>query len=179
MILVTGLPRSGTSLLMALLQAGGVRVLSDDRRPPDQHNPRGYFEHQAVLDLAADASWLWKLEGQAVKILSRQMEFVPPQLPARVLLLERDLVEVSQSQQRMLGQPSPDLDWPIILQKELRRLKGWLARQSWPLLLVQHRRLLQEPEQVGAELQDFLNFPLDLKAMAAQVDLNLYRNRAC
>lgn len=178
-VIVTGLPRSGTSLLMSMLQAGGIPVHTDARRGPDRHNPKGYFEHSAVLELASDSSWLDQTGGRAVKILTRQMEFVPPQVPARVLLLERNLQEVADSQGRMLGETSPSQDWLELMAKELRRFKGWLARQPWPCLLVEHRRLLDAPLEMAAELQTFLNRPLDLEAMAAQVDASLYRSRSC
>ncbi len=172
LVVVTGLPRSGTSLLMSMLQAGGVELLRDGGRPPDQHNPRGYFE--------LGAPWNWRgAAGKAVKLLNRQLERAELDLPVRVLLLERDLTEVAASQQKMLAQPNDGRDWPDLLRRELLRFQGWLAARPWPLLSVQHRRLLHEPEQVGLELQGFLGRQLDLKAMAAQVDLDLYRNRRC
>ena len=177
-VLVTGLPRSGTSLLMSMLQAGGVPLHVDDQRAPDQHNPHGYFEHSAVLRLSEDRSWLYQAGGQAVKILARQIELVPSDLPARVLLAERDLDEVVQSQQRMRPDAS-GWDWRELLSKELQRLKGWLARQSWPILRVPHRQLMQDPATVAAQIQVFLQRSLDLEAMAAQVDPSLYRNRSC
>lgn len=172
LVVVTGLPRSGTSLLMSMLQAGGLELLSQGGRPADQHNPRGYFETGPEVELRG-------AEGKAVKLLSRQLEKVDLDLPVRVLLVERDLTEVAASQQKMLAQPADDWDWTDLLGRELGRFKGWLAARGWPLLTVQHRRLLQEPRQVGRELQMFLSRPLDLEAMAGQVDLNLYRNRRC
>ncbi len=177
-VLVTGLPRSGTSLLMSMLKAGGIPLLTDDRRAADEHNPPGYFEHSAVLRLNEGASWLYEAGGQAVKILSRQIEFVPSELPARVLLTERDINEVVRSQQRMRPDTSA-LDWGDLLGKELHRLKGWLARQSWPILRVSHRQLVQDPTTAALQIQTFLQRPLDVEAMAAQVDPGLYRNRSC
>lgn len=170
LVVVTGLPRSGTSLLMSMLQAGGVELLTDELRPPDEHNPRGYFEHRAPVT--------WQ-EGKAVKLLNRQLEQVELDLPVRVLLLERNLTEVAASQQKMLGQADDGLNWPDLLNRELSRFKQWLAERSWPLKSVEHRRLLYEPQQVGLELQAFLGRSLDLESMAARVDLDLYRNRQC
>ncbi|MBS2034951.1 sulfotransferase family protein [bacterium] len=176
LIVVTGLPRSGTSLLMSMLEAGGVPVLADQQRPADQHNPRGYYEHGRLLS-DPDPNWLKEHGGQAIKILYRQLENVPADLEARVLLLERDLREVVESQQRM--RPAPDLDWLDLFTRELRRFKGWLARQRWPVLLVQHRRLLQDQQRQLAEIQAFLGLELNLQAMVAQVDPSLYRCRSC
>jgi hypothetical protein len=172
LVVVTGLPRSGTSLLMSMLQAGGVELLSDGRRPPDEHNPRGYFEAGPEVQLHGE-------EGKAVKLLSRQLEKVDLDLPVRVLLLDRDLAEVAASQQKMLAQAADEWDWTDLLGRELGRFKLWLAARGWPLMVVEHRRLLLEPHQVGRELQKFLSRPLDLEAMAGQVDLDLYRNRRC
>ncbi|MFN8611453.1 MAG: sulfotransferase family protein [Vulcanimicrobiota bacterium] len=178
LIIVTGLPRSGTSLLMSMLAAGGLPVLSDSRRPADEHNPRGYFEDSRVLALNSGAvDWLRQHPGHAVKILYRQLELVEADVPARILLLERDLHEVVASQQRMLA--AQDHDWLDLFGRELRRFKGWLARRGWPVLLVPHRSLLQESWRQAAEIQDFLGVSLDLQAMVAQVDPSLYRCRSC
>lgn len=151
-VLVTGLPRSGTSLLMAMLQAGGVLLCSDHQRGPDLHNPRGYFEHSAILALAQESAWLEQHAGQAVKVLSRQIEHVAADLPARVLLLERNLTEVAASQQRMLASESPDWDWPGLLAKEFQRLRGVLARRRWPVAVVSHQRLLRQPPALSRGL---------------------------
>lgn len=176
LVIVSGLPRSGTSLLMSMLQAGGLPVLADEQRPPDQHNPKGYFESSRLLS-EPDGLWLREHQGKAIKILYRQLENLSAGLEARILLMERDVREVVASQQRM--RPAGDLDWANLFTREFRRFKGWLARQPWPVLRVQHRRLLEDcPAQV-AEIQDFLAVPLDLQAMAAQVDPSLYRSRLC
>jgi len=103
---------------------------------------------------------------------------VPSELPARVLLTERDINEVVHSQQRMRPDAS-GLDWGDLLGKELHRLKGWLARQPWPILRVSHRQLVQDPTTAALQIQEFLQRPLDVEAMAAQVDPGLYRNRSC
>ncbi|MBX3169580.1 MAG: sulfotransferase family protein [Candidatus Eremiobacteraeota bacterium] len=171
LVVVTGLPRSGTSLLMSMLQAGGLELVSDGGRPADQHNPRGYFEAGTWSE--ADSG------GKAVKLLDRQLEKADLQGPVRVLLLERDLTEVAASQQKMLGQPPDGRDWPELLSRELHRFKGWLAGRGWPVWRVEHRRLIHQPQEVARELQTFLGRPLDLKAMAGQVDPALYRNRQC
>ena len=175
LIIVSGLPRSGTSLLMSMLQAGGLPCLTDQQRPADEHNPRGYFEHSRVLKLAEGSDWLREHRGKAVKILYRQLELLTPDLPARILLMERNLDEVVLSQQRML--PAAELDWSDLFGRELRRFKGWLARQSWPILLVRHELLLARPTRVAEEIGGFLELPLDFEKMAAQVDPGLYRSK--
>jgi len=164
---------------MSMLQAGGLDLLTDAARPADDHNPRGYFEHSRVLQLAQNADWLQDCGGQAVKILYRQLELVPADLQARVLVVERDLREVVASQQAMLPAQQDNWNWLDLFGREQARFRAWLAQQKWPVLPVAHARLLREPGLVAAELQDFLGRPLDLSAMAARVDPHLYRNRRC
>ena len=91
---VTGLPRSGTSLVMQMLAAGGLPVLTDDARGPDPDNPRGYFEHTGALALARHPAWLAAARGRAVKLVHALLPHVPAELPCRVVLLERNLAEV-------------------------------------------------------------------------------------
>lgn len=179
LVIVTGLPRSGTSLVMSMLQAGGMDLASDDGRPADEHNPRGYFEHSSVLQLAQKSDWLGQCGGQAIKILYRQLEFVPVALAARILVLERDLEEVVASQKLMLPAQQDGWDWLDLFRREQVRFRSWLASQKWPFLVVTHARLLQEPDLVAMEIRDFLERPLNLPAMVAQVDPGLYRNRRC
>src|ERR1700726_4979370 len=99
---VSGMPRSGTSLLMRMLVAGGLPALTDGHRPADHHNPRGYFEDVRARKLAHDSSWIEEARGKAVKIIYRLLPNLPPHLDYRVLFMERDLEEVFDSQQDML-----------------------------------------------------------------------------
>ena len=102
LIVVTGLPRSGTSMLMQMLAAGGVAVLSDELRTADEDNPRGYLEFEPVKNLLKDSHWLFEARGKAIKIIAPLLSALPPGLPCRVILCERDLDEVLDSQERML-----------------------------------------------------------------------------
>jgi hypothetical protein len=101
-IVVTGLPRSGTSLVMQMLAAGGVEVLSDELRQADQDNPRGYLEYQPVKNLLKDSRWLFEARGKAIKIVAPLLVALPSGLACRVILCERDLDEVLDSQERLL-----------------------------------------------------------------------------
>src|SRR5690349_18862446 len=88
---VTGVPRSGTSLMMQMLEAGGISALTDNQRPPDIHNPRGYFEYDLVKRIAQDASWMEAARGKAVKIIYRLLPHLPPEFEYRVVFMDRDL----------------------------------------------------------------------------------------
>jgi hypothetical protein len=108
---VTGAPRSGTSLMMRMLDAGGIPALTDGHRPPDEHNPGGYFEYDPVKRLAENSSWLETARGRAVKVIYRLLPYLPPQVEYRVVFMERDLTEVFESQRAMLrarGDPAAD-----------------------------------------------------------------------
>jgi hypothetical protein len=183
--IVSGLPRSGTSLVMQMLAAGGLPVLTDDARGPDPDNPRGYFEHTGALALARNPAWLAAARGRAVKLVHALLPHVPAELPCRVVLLERNLAEVLASQSAMLrrrGEPEVAADGPRLERafgRQLREVRAQLeARPRTRLLLLEHARVIAEPAAAARELAAFLGGGLDLAAMAAVVDVTLYRQRA-
>lgn len=180
--IVTGMPRSGTSLAMQMLRAGGMPLLTDERRPPDAHNPRGYFEYEPVKRLAADSSWVKSARGQAVKIIYRLLRHLPAGVTYKVLFLERDLVEVFESQQEMLRSKND----PAVLQDRQRILsalagemvnaKTWLAQQAnIEVLAVPYAEVIHHPLERSREIARFLG-GLDESAMAAAVDPALHRH---
>ncbi|MFO0078826.1 MAG: sulfotransferase domain-containing protein [Planctomycetota bacterium] len=180
--IVSGLPRSGTSLMMQLLAAGGLEPLTDQLRTPDQSNPRGYFEYEPVKSLARDQSWLPEARGKVVKIIVQLLDYLPPELPVRTILLERDLDEVLASQAKMLNKSIPPAQWQTL--KETFRKHWEQARQTFSLrpesslIVVNYRELVTSPETVIARLERFLA-PADLRRekMLAAIDPALYRNR--
>ena len=181
--IVSGLPRSGTSLMMQLLAAGGLELLTDELRTPDPSNPRGYFEFEPVKSLARDQSWLPAARGKVVKVIVQLLPFLPADLPLRVILMQRDLDEVLASQATMLKKAIPPVQLQVL--KETFR-KHWeqsrqafAARPGCSLMVVQHRELLTAPDVVIQELESFLA-PATLRReeMLAAVDPTLYRNRA-
>ncbi|MDB6133399.1 MAG: hypothetical protein JWM59_1642 [Verrucomicrobiales bacterium] len=181
-IVVSGLPRCGTSLLMAMLRAGGVPLFTDSLRTADDSNPRGYFEYEPVKRLTPDAPWLPRTAGHAVKIVIPLVRRLPPDFPCDVLLLERAMPEILASQAAMLcrcGMPAADarLLGPAF-ERELRLTHETLA--AWTgcrLLTLQHRALLSRPFEACEETARFLRIPLDSAAMAAVVDPTLHRQR--
>ncbi|HKJ25889.1 MAG TPA: sulfotransferase family protein [Myxococcota bacterium] len=185
-VVVSGAPRSGTSLMMQMLEAGGIAPLADDARPPDAGNPRGYYELEAVKRLPADAGWLARAPGRAVKVI----HVLAPRLPEgpryRVLWMERDLDEVVRSQRALLetlGRPPEDdladARAAEILAQQLAEAAAALdARGDVRRIAVSHARLLAEPGPSVARIAAFLGVPLDLSAMAAAVDPALHRVRS-
>jgi hypothetical protein len=181
--IVSGMPRSGTSLMMRMLDAGGIPAVSDGRRIADGHNPHGYYEDERAGRLAQDSSWMEEARGQAVKIIYRLLPHLPPRLDYRVLFMDRDLHEVYESQQAMLlsrGDPAAEQDRTIIgaLSRELEDAKQWIARQSnIRYLLVPYAEVIRLPQIASAQVAQFLDGNLDEAAMASVVDPGLYRHR--
>jgi hypothetical protein len=184
--LVTGIPRSGTSLLMQMLHAGGLPVLADASRPPDPDNPRGYFELEAVRHTRRDVSWLDAAAGHAVKVVHLLLPELPADRPYRVVSLHRDLREVLASQRAMLlrrGEPlpSPELESRLGATQEAQLLTAERFVESLPgaaLLRVAHADLLRDAGTEARRLAVFLDADLDVAAMAAQVDPSLHRQRS-
>lgn len=182
--IVSGLPRSGTSLVMQMLAAGGAQVLTDGQRTADQHNPRGYFELEAVKHSRSHLSWLDRAEGKAVKVVHLLLPHLPTDREYRVIFIERDLTEVIASQRTMLqqqGRPGatlPDSKLAEIFRKQLAEVRQWLSQNSnFRVLQIQHRDVIEMPLTASQQIATFLGGDLDPRRMAAAVEPNLYRQR--
>jgi hypothetical protein len=182
---VSGLPRSGTSLMMQMLAAGGMTVLSDGDRQADVDNPRGYLEWERIKTLPHDPGCIGEAEGKVVKVISRLLLSLPASHEYRIVFMQRPLPEVLASQDQMLrrrGTYKPDADQEAIsaaFEKHLREVYAWLEAKPYLLTLhVPYRDVLSKPTDVSLQLARFLKLPLDLEAMARQVDESLYRNRS-
>jgi len=187
LIVVTGLPRSGTSMLMQMLAAGGMSVLSDGLREADEDNPRGYFELERVKNLLRDSKWLLEARGKVVKIVAPLLAGLPRELACRVILSERDLEEVLDSQERMLVHRSR----PVALTPERRRMlkdeytrtlgrvKAMLsARPNTQLLVVEHSDVISDSSAAAERINHFLGGGLNGAKMAAAIDPALHRIRS-
>jgi tetratricopeptide (TPR) repeat protein len=184
LVIVSGLPRSGTSMLMQMLAAGGVTVISDGLREPDAGNPRGYFEFEPVKSLWRDSNWLIESKGKAVKIVAPLLTALPMGLPCRVILIERDMDEVLHSQDRMLGGVSPPLAASqrrrTMLGEEyertLARVKALLTRRpETQLLIVNYAHVISDPYAGAQRMSRFLDGQPDVAKMAAAVEPVLHR----
>jgi hypothetical protein len=187
LVVVTGLPRSGTSMLTQMLAAGGMEVISDGLREPDEDNPRGYLEFEPVKNLFKDSKWLFEGRGKAIKIVAPLLAALPPGLACRVILCERDLEEVLDSQERMLvrrNQPQAATPERRRMLKDeyarmLDRVKAMLTRRpDTQLLVVEHGAAISDPVDTAERVNQFLSGGLDLAKMAAAIDPGLHRNRA-
>lgn len=181
---VSGYPRSGTSLMMQMLAAGGLEPVIDDARAADEHNPRGYYELQASLDLTAEAAteWVQTAVGKAVKVMAYQLKFLPPNLDYRVIFMRRVIAEVLASWDKMgltrrdcaLSERERVLAFKTeyaVYEVELERMPHMRA------LYVPYNDVIADPAAQAASVRTFLNLPLDIKGMVEAVQPTLYRNR--
>ena len=185
-VVVSGLPRSGTSMVMQMLRAGGLTCATDGRRAADEDNPRGYFEVERVKQLhkGGDRSWMREYQGQAVKVISFLLRHLPGDLRYRVLLIHRDLQEVLASQRRMLQRRGedpdavPEAEMARTFAAHLREVEAFLdGAANFDTLQLDHGRILADPAAAARAMDEFLGGGLDQEAMAAAVDGSLHRNR--
>lgn len=181
---VSGLPRSGTSLMMRMLDAGGIPPITDGERTADEDNPRGYYEYEPVKQLAHDPSWLGNARGKAVKVISQLLHHIPADYACRVVFMQRALPEVLASQQQMLirrNRPTDDIsdsEMAALFTRHLANVEQWLATQPhMAVLYVNYNQLVQQPAPLIREVNQFLDGDLDTTAMAQAVDPQLYRQR--
>ena len=180
---VSGLPRSGTSMMMQMLHTGGLPCITDELREADISNPKGYFEFEKVKGLRADNSWLPEAKGKVIKIISHFLACLPPELNYKIIFMERDLGEVLASQRKMLanqGQGEENLSderLGQIFAQQLRQVKKMLADRQISTLFLGYKDVLEDPVEVSTQLQAFLGNNLDQQAMRDVVDHNLYRQR--
>ena len=180
---VSGLPRSGTSMMMQMLHAGGLTCLTDELREADISNPKGYFEFEKVKGLRTDNSWLPEAKGKVIKIISHLLTCLSAELDYKVVFMERDLGEVLASQRKMLenqGQGEENMSDERLRQifaQQLHQVKQMLADRQISTLFLDYRCVLEDPVEVSTQLRAFLGNGLDQQAMKNVVDHNLYRQR--
>ncbi len=181
-IIVSGLPRSGTSLMMQLLDKGGIEVVTDHIRTADTDNPRGYYEFERVKKVKQDPSWLPAVRGKAVKMVSQLLYDLPATERYRIIFMERHLGEVLDSQEKMLlrlgREAAPRTEMTKAYTLHLDRLQSWLAKQAnMAVLRVEYGAIVAEPEREAARVKEFLAGRLEVVEAVGAIDPGLYRNR--
>jgi hypothetical protein len=181
--IVSGLERSGTSLVMQLLRAGGVPCAFDTAsRPPDDNNPRGYFELEGgkIISRLRDSTFpLADYRGQFIKITAYGMKFLPSGRYC-VIYTERTIDEVLDSMEKMARVQDPDREGTKAAFVKLNEMtKGQLGtRPDVSLLVVNYNAIVRDPGPEIRRISEFLGASgIDEKAMAAAVDEKLHRNR--
>lgn len=181
-VVVSGLPRSGTSMMMQMLQAGGIEVLSDGNRKADQSNPRGYLEYDPVMSIHKDNSWLHLGQNKVVKVVAPLLKFLSPKYRYKVIFMQRDLTEIIQSQQKMKGKNIENL--PIRLfdafKKQLHQVETWKNKEpTVELLSINYKEdVLENTDTAIQKVEDFIGLKLNKKTMKGCIDKSLYHNKA-
>lgn len=184
-VVVSGLPRSGTSMLMKMLDAGGVATVADGQRVADEDNPRGYFEDERVKKLAKDKdkSWVRAARGRAVKVISFLLKELPEDNNYKILFLRRDLKEILASQAKMLerrGEKNSVDDARMIelFEKDLAKVYKLLDESPhFEWLEVHYKQIVENPQPEARRIAEFLGGNLDAAKMSSVVEQSLYRNR--
>jgi hypothetical protein len=182
--IVSGLPRSGTSLMMQMLAAGGVPILTDGERQADVDNPRGYLEWERIKQLPKDPACIAEAEGKAVKVISQLLLSLPAGHEYRVIFMQRPLAEVLASQDVMLHHRGTTIKRhnsvvAAAFEKNLRAFNAWLDSKVYvKALRIPYHDVLRDAEDIGKKLAQFLGIDLNVEAMTRQVDATLYRNRS-
>ena len=184
-IVVSGLPRSGTSMMMKMLAEGGLPILTDAIRAADEDNPNGYFELEQVKQLAeGQRAWLAEADGKIVKVISALLEHLPGEHHYKILFMERQIAEILASQQKMLARRNEtsrvsDAEMEAQFREHLKAIKYWLARQpNMEVLYVDYNRMMADPDAYCQKIADFISLPLDVAKMRSVPNERLYRNRA-
>jgi len=181
---VSGLPRSGTSMMMQVLQAGGVPILTDKIRKSDDDNPKGYYEFEPVKKTKTDPSWVPKAVGKAVKMIYRLLYDLPEGYEYRVVFMNRNMEEIMASQRTMLertGQKGPDISeekLTKLFEQDLEKVYQWIKDQdNFSMISVNYKDTVNEPLLQCQRVNDFLGGTLDVNKMVAVIDTSLYRKR--
>ncbi len=185
-IIVSGLPRSGTSMMMKMLEAGGIPPLTDALREADSDNPKGYYEFERVKQMdKGDTDWLEDTQGKAVKVISALLRHLPDEYEYRIIFMRRNMPEILASQRKMLvnrGENTDELDdakMADLFEKHLQSTLKWIDRQpNVSCLYIHYSDMLADPMPQVEKITAFLDQKMDKIAMANVVDPNLYRNRA-
>jgi hypothetical protein len=183
-VVVSGLPRSGTSMMMKMLSEGGLHTVVDNLREADEDNPNGYFEIEDVKALKdGQSKWIYDARGKVVKVISYLLEFLPEDLTYDVIFMDREIHEVLASQKKMLERRNEvstisDEDMEKQYREHLKAVKYWLPRRpNMRVMYVKYNEMVKSPETLVPAIINFLEIPLNAEAMKAVPNPSLYRNR--
>jgi hypothetical protein len=181
---VSGLPRSGTSMMMKMLAAGGVEPLIDNLREADDDNPKGYFEFERVKQIEHDKAWLADARGRVVKLISALLKHLPSEYNYKIIFMRRAMSEILASQRQMLlrrGEPAdavPDEKMAAMFEKHIAQVESWLAAQpNIETIFVSYNDVMNDPRPHAERINDFLGGTLRVDAMTAVADRSLYRQK--
>jgi len=182
--IVSGLPRSGTSMMMKMLTAGGLELLTDNIRIADEDNPKGYFEFERVKQIENDKAWLEDARGRVVKLISALLKHLPQAYNYKVIFMRRAMPEILASQRQMLirrGEPAdtvPDDKMAAMFKKHVAQVESWLAAQpNIEVLYVSYNEVMKDSRPHAERINIFLGGSLKVEEMVGVVDRALYRQQ--
>jgi hypothetical protein len=182
---VSGLPRSGTSMMMKMLEAGGLEVIQDGEREADKDNPKGYYEFERVKQMdKGDTTWMAEAQGKVIKIISALLKHMPAEYEYRVIFMRRHMEEILASQRKMLVHRGEDADkmddaqMSDLFEKHMAQVFNWLEQQpNIQYMQIHYSDLLADPPSNADKVNTFLGNSLNAEAMSDMIDPDLYRNR--
>jgi hypothetical protein len=184
-VVVSGLPRSGTSMMMKMLAEGGLPIVTDSQREADEDNPNGYFEIELSKKLKdGEINWIYDAQGKAVKVISYLLEFLPANLEYDIIFMDREISEVLASQKKMLQRRNEesavsDEEMEAQFRAHLIAVKYWLPRQpNMRALFIKYDEAVNSPELICPSIVEFLGRSLNAQAMTSVPSQSLHRNRA-
>ena len=182
--IVSGLPRSGTSMMMRMLEAGGMEILTDNIRTADEDNPKGYYEFERVKQIEHDQAWLEHAKGRVVKMISALLKHLPQDYRYKVIFMRRRMEEILASQKQMLvrrGEPTDrvsDEKMAELYRKHLNQVETWIGEQpDLEVIYVSYNETLKNPREQAERINRFLENTLNVESMVSAVDRALYRQR--
>jgi hypothetical protein len=171
-------------MMMKMLEAGGMQVLTDNIRTADADNPKGYYEFERVKQIEHEKAWLEDARGKVVKMIGALLKHLPQEYDYKVVFMRRDIEEVLASQRQMLirrGEPTDTIDderMAELFGKHVARIEEWIAAQpNMECRYVEYRNTLEQPQEEAERVNHFLGDGLNVEAMTAVVDPDLYRQR--
>lgn len=184
-VVVSGLPRSGTSMMMKMLEAGGLAPITDSLREADQDNPKGYYEFERVKQLdKGDTAWVPEARGKVIKVISALLKYLPGNEQYKVIFIRRNMPEILASQRKMLVNRGEDPDkmddaqMAMLFEKHIQQIEAWLKDQpNFDVLYIHYSDVLSDPVTAAQAIAAFLPGRVDAEAMVEVVDPDLYRNR--
>jgi predicted ATPase len=182
--IVSGLPRSGTSMMMQMLEASGLEVFTDNFRQADQDNPKGYYEHEAIKRLASDNRIVYEANGKVLKVISSLIRFLPANMDYKIILMKRPVNEIVKSQDKLkenLNISSPKttvFEMDKILENSFQKAKEFIVKQrNMDLLELEYGEVVNQNEAVIQNIIDFIGQDLNRDELRGEIDKSLYRNK--
>ncbi|MFO8100805.1 MAG: nucleotide pyrophosphatase [Dehalococcoidia bacterium] len=177
--IVSGLERSGTSVMMQMLHNGGLPVAFDESRPADEHNPKGYFELAGgkIINQLIDGTFdMGAHRGLFVKVTAYGLKFLP-EGSYRVVYMMRNIEEVLDSMYKMGGEMDREKDRDLFTRLDRFSLKLLDDRDDIKYITINYRDVINNPRFVIEKIGNFLGEQIDFEGAVEAVDDKLYRNR--